>query len=348
MFRAKLHLITVSLSLVVLLAGASTSQPGPTTDLEIGDAAAARDAAVTYLREQEAQNAPSSDILWQEYITTPEGLIGTETREFLSGEWKVTVSYPLVLPENTVYDVIVFNTEGGWHWKGIIKGDGTITELSAFRQITEEENRKIAEEFLRNSPTFIFDGMADTLRLTDTIETPSAYSWAFMFEFDSSQAGYGDRTGRMLAEVITPHRAVVTVEQLEVISAVMDEKWDMISQEELLSSVEPGSVAIEGETDFTGWITDIQRIYRGGTLGQILVESQVDKLIDKYMITVKDETLIFLQFGEKRSRIAFADLETGQQAQIWFSGPVMESFPAQVDAKQIVIVDKYGDDNLEE
>ena len=35
----------------------------------------------------------------------------------------------------------------------------------------------------------------------------------------------------MLAEVITPHRAVIAVEQTEITSAVMDGKWDMLNQE---------------------------------------------------------------------------------------------------------------------
>ena len=73
--------------------------------------------------------------------------------------------------------------------------------------------------------------MDDTLNLVDTLTARCPYCWAFIFEFDSRQAGYGDRTGQMLAQVITPHRAVISVEQLEVVSAVMDERWDMLSQE---------------------------------------------------------------------------------------------------------------------
>jgi hypothetical protein len=52
-FRAKIHLAMVSLSLVVLLAGACTSQSGLTPDLEVRDATEARDAALNYLRQHE-------------------------------------------------------------------------------------------------------------------------------------------------------------------------------------------------------------------------------------------------------------------------------------------------------
>ena len=99
-----------------------------------------------------------------------------------------------------------------------------------------------------------------------------------------------------------------------------------------------GSAAVE-EADFTGFITEIHPIGEKGALGQILVESHADKLVDKYMVTIKDETLIFEQDGENRHRVAFEALETKQQVQVWFSGPIMESFPMQGTAQQVVIIE---------
>ena len=100
-----------------------------------------------------------------------------------------------------------------------------------FRQMSQEGSLEIAQEFLRNSPTFVFDGIGDTLRLVDTLRPRCPCCWVFIFEFDSRHAGYGDRTGQMLAEVITPHQVSIAVEQLEITSAVMDNKWDMLRQE---------------------------------------------------------------------------------------------------------------------
>lgn len=97
--------------------------------------------------------------------------------------------------------------------------------------------------------------------------------------------------------------------------------------------------ALETEAGFTGFITEIHPIEKKDTLGRILVESQADKFVDKYMVTIKDETLIFKQEGEKRSQVAFGALETKQQVQIWFSGPIMESFPMQGTAQQVVIIE---------
>ncbi len=93
------------------------------------------------------------------------------------------------------------------------------------------------------------------------------------------------------------------------------------------------------KADLTGFITEIHQIDKEGTLGQVLVESHADKLVDKYMVTIKDETLIYEQDGDELRQAAFETLETDQQVQIWFSGPIMESFPMQGTAQQVVITE---------
>jgi len=230
MFRAKLYIGVVILILAALLAGACTSQPSPAPDLEVRDAAEALGAAITYLRAHVGENAPAADIDWDTENITPPGLVGKGTIAFTSDEWTITVSYPVVPPENAVYEVMVSSIKLGWHWKGIIKPDGNVTELNAFKQMSKEESQRIAEEFLKNSPTFSFDGIEGTLKLKEILTARCPYCWVFIFEFDSRHAGYGDRTGQALAQVITPHRAVIAVEQSEITSAVMDDKWDMINQ----------------------------------------------------------------------------------------------------------------------
>ena len=139
----------------------------------------------------------------------------------------------MVLPENALYEVEVSSIKFGWHWKSIVKPDGSVTELSPFTQMSEEASRRIAKEFVKSSPTFVFDGIEDTLRLTDTITLRCPYCWQFIFEFDSGHAGYGDRTGQALAQVITHHIAQITIVMGEVKSAVMDDMWDMLNQEKI-------------------------------------------------------------------------------------------------------------------
>ncbi len=108
----------------------------------------------------------------------------------------------------------------------------------------------IAEQFVKNDETFKFDGLADTLSLrvehagtlsdvvkpqfsamTMQIARPLASTeYTFKAKFDSRHSGYGDRTGKYLAQVITPHEAEITVVGCQVKRAVMDGRWDMLSE----------------------------------------------------------------------------------------------------------------------
>jgi nitrogen fixation protein FixH len=95
----------------------------------------------------------------------------------------------------------------------------------------EMQARNLAKEFVRNSPTFVFDGIEESLKLVETLYPDIENAWTFVFHFESRHVGYGDRAGQMLDQAITPHEAMITIEQGEVKSAIMDEKWDMLTQE---------------------------------------------------------------------------------------------------------------------
>ena len=98
-----------------------------------------------------------------------------------------------------------------------------------------EQGKQTAEEFVKMESTFRFDGIEETLELTGTVSV--ANGWKFTIEFDSRHAGYGNRTGQILAQVITHHVAVVTVQSGKVTSAAMDGVWDMIKQR-ILDNIE--------------------------------------------------------------------------------------------------------------
>lgn len=96
--------------------------------------------------------------------------------------------------------------------------------------VPEQDSQNIAVDFLRSSATFRFDGMENTLKLVWSRADEKAYRWEFHYEFESRHAGYGDRNGLMLAQVITDHRVQIVVEQGKVIYAVLDGKWNMLRQ----------------------------------------------------------------------------------------------------------------------
>ncbi|MFW6207484.1 MAG: GerMN domain-containing protein [Spirochaetota bacterium] len=103
----------------------------------------------------------------------------------------------------------------------------------------EEEQREAAvqaaERWIRNnSPTFVFDGTGLELQQVERSarkgKGPAAYQMVFGFE--SRHAGYGERAGEMLAQVITSHELVIRVEKdpdsgrWQVVRAVTDGVFD--------------------------------------------------------------------------------------------------------------------------
>lgn len=102
-------------------------------------------------------------------------------------------------------------------------------DKSSSSTLTEQQSKETAKSFVETSATYKFDGSG--LSFKEVIPMDCPYCWQLVFEFQSSAAGYGDREGMMLAQVITSHEAVVTVTEGKVDSAILDEKWDMVKQE---------------------------------------------------------------------------------------------------------------------
>jgi len=95
----------------------------------------------------------------------------------------------------------------------------------------EEAETLISQHFILNAPTYAFDGIDGTLRV---VETMSLESWPVQYivvlSFESSHAGYGDRTDEALAQVVTTHGATVKIVNGEVVQAVIDGAWDELEQ----------------------------------------------------------------------------------------------------------------------
>ena len=100
----------------------------------------------------------------------------------------------------------------------------------------DEVDRRLAESFLRNSPTFRFDGLPDTIRLLDRAAGDCETCLVYTFGFDSSHPGYGDRTDLPLAAAVTPHEAIISIEDGLVTDARIDSIWDVIMQSPIARS----------------------------------------------------------------------------------------------------------------
>ena len=86
------------------------------------------------------------------------------------------------------------------------------------------------------------------------------------------------------------------------------------------------------DPDLIGWVDDVMP-------SKILVSSPGNSTSDKFVITITAQTVISNQVDGEKHEVRFDTLTTNQKVEIWFSGPVMESYPAQVSAEKIVITE---------
>lgn len=93
-----------------------------------------------------------------------------------------------------------------------------------------EVDRLVAENFLRNSPTFRFDGVQDSIELRDSAEGECATCTEFIFAFKSLHPGYGDRAPLVLDAGVTPHEAAVSIDGGIITSVRLDGVWDVLAQ----------------------------------------------------------------------------------------------------------------------
>jgi hypothetical protein len=91
------------------------------------------------------------------------------------------------------------------------------------------ELRQIAETWITGAPTYAYDGSNLTF-VSATLPEPAAFHTQLTYRFTSRNAGYGNRSGTMTAQVITDHTIRVTIADRNVDSAVIDEKWDEVGQ----------------------------------------------------------------------------------------------------------------------
>jgi|GEM_PF-1773176 len=111
----------------------------------------------------------------------------------------------------------------------IIDENGRIVHYSLSlisKSPSEEEWKEIGMRFVERSPTYEFDGFNLSFKGLEK----KGEKLILSYEFTSRHSGYGERSGKMLADVITPHRVDLMIEDNRLISAVMDGRWDMINQ----------------------------------------------------------------------------------------------------------------------
>jgi len=121
--------------------------------VKVRNAAQAVETALSHLRKKRTAKVPDSKNKWKEktiYTTGPQDLAVTG-KLFTSDDWLIEVSQGVAPLSSTIYRITVFSTEQKYYWKGSVRADGGVTEVSAFRALSEEESQKLAEEFVKRS-----------------------------------------------------------------------------------------------------------------------------------------------------------------------------------------------------
>ena len=93
--------------------------------------------------------------------------------------------------------------------------------------MTPDESRmkKLAEDWIREAPTYLYDGSG--LEFVSYVQQESfPVRHVLTYNFTSSHAGYGNRSGAVTAQVITGHTIRITIVDGTVVSAVTDGQWD--------------------------------------------------------------------------------------------------------------------------
>jgi putative hemolysin len=130
--RSKVSALGLVLILGALVFGGCGPAPAPPTEVPAGapDPGAARDAALAYVREHYGEQAPALDLTWEEGFVTPEGIVGSGTYEYTAEDWVITVSYPIVAPENVVYHIVMSNGTTEFQWEGDVDAAMQVTEAA--------------------------------------------------------------------------------------------------------------------------------------------------------------------------------------------------------------------------
>jgi hypothetical protein len=106
----------------------AVTQLGAASEEGFVDRVAARDAALNFIYDTRQYPPLDASVEWQEERLTAEGVVGAETFKYTAESWVVEVSYPIVAPEATIYQVTVINEGLGLEWLGEVDAQGVVTE----------------------------------------------------------------------------------------------------------------------------------------------------------------------------------------------------------------------------
>lgn len=94
-----------------------------------------------------------------------------------------------------------------------------------------------------------------------------------------------------------------------------------------------------GAADITGVISQVSA-GPGRDQGSFLVvaDPAVRSAVDRAMVRVTADSVVWAPEGEGRRSLAFSDLRAGDRVAVHFTGPVAESYPVQATAADVEVL----------
>lgn len=108
--------------------------------------------------------------------------------------------------------------------------DNTTDNKSGMPEPGEKDRiRDIGLGFISDDETYRFDGINNTLSVYYN-RTLEGNAHEVIAEFTCAHGGYGDRTGKLVTEALTPHKVVLTIVDGNILTAISDNAWDMVNE----------------------------------------------------------------------------------------------------------------------
>lgn len=109
----------------------------------------------------------------------------------------------------------------------------------------------------------------------------------------------------------------------------------------LIAGCGTGKATVPSNPEVRGTITSVNG---SANSGSIFIDGTTLETtgIDKANVTIDSKTEILRRQGGKLQKARFSDFRVGQMAQATFTGPVLQSYPVQGTAHQVVILGTPG------
>jgi len=96
------------------------------------------------------------------------------------------------------------------------------------------------------------------------------------------------------------------------------------------------------DPDIRGTVTSLERQSDGDIFGRILVEGPIapGTGYGAASVSVTGDTTVLREVPDASPEpLAFEDLEEGMPVEVWFEGPVAESYPVQATAGTVLVIE---------